>query len=191
MAILSEQPITQGISEPFIGPRSFTLLEKDIFFGRDAETQKILSLILSNQEILIYAQSGAGKTSIINAKVLPELKTYEMQVLPTARVRGAIEHGGTGADIKNIYIFNTLQYLDPEKNPKLSGANNLTDFLSKYPRKRSSTNRESPRIIIFDQFEELFTTYVKDWPNQRQEFFQQLKRCLDSRSVIESRFHYT
>jgi YVTN family beta-propeller protein len=185
LAIRTEQPITQGISEPFIGPRSFTLIEKDIFFGRDAETQKIVSLILSNQEILIYAQSGAGKTSIINTKVLPELKTYEMQLLPTARVRGAIEHGEAHADIKNIYIFNTLQYLDPEIDTNVASDNKLTDFLSKYPKKRSSTNSESPRIIIFDQFEEIFTTYVKDWPNQRQEFFQQLRDALTTDPLLK------
>jgi Novel STAND NTPase 1 len=184
LAISSEESTTQKLSEPFIGPRAFTLKEKDIFFGRDGETQKIVSLILSNQEILIYAQSGAGKTSIINAKVLPELETYQMQLLPICRVRGTIEHGTDLARIKNIYIFNTLQYLDSGTEPTLRAADNLTEFLANYP-KRITKNREEPRIIIFDQFEELFTTYVKGWPEQREAFFVQLRDAINADRLLK------
>jgi YVTN family beta-propeller protein len=180
-----KQSITQKLSEPFLGPRSFTSREKDIFFGRDAETQKIVSLILSNQETLIYAQSGAGKTSIINAKVLPELETYEMQILPTTRVGGMIETAASQANIKNIYVFNTLQYIDPGTDPSLRATGNITEFLAKYPRKKTLDNREPPRIIIFDQFEELFTTYVKNWPNQREEFFEQLRDAINADPLLK------
>ena len=181
----SKQSVTQKTSEPFLGPRSFTSREKDIFFGRDAETQKIVSLILSNQEILIYAQSGAGKTSIINAKVLPELDTYEIQILPIARVRGAIEPSTSQIKIDNIYIFNTLLYLNSGTDPSLGFTSNLSEYLAKYPRKRSDNNRELPRLIIFDQFEELFTTYVEGWPEQREAFFAQIKDAINADPLLK------
>jgi YVTN family beta-propeller protein len=183
--VSSKQSITQKLSGPFLGPRSFTSREKDIFFGRDAETQKIVSLILSNQEILIYAQSGAGKTSIINAKVLPELDTYGIQILPTTRVRGTIEPSTSQADIKNIYIFNTLQYLDSGLDQNLRVTDNLAEYLAKYPRKRSDNDRESPRLIIFDQFEELFTTYVNGWPKQRESFFEQIRDAINADPLLK------
>ena len=54
--------------EPYIGPRSFNrnLKDQKRFFGRDYETEEIVSLISSHKLVLIYAQSGAGKTSIFN-----------------------------------------------------------------------------------------------------------------------------
>ena len=73
---------------PFVGPRAFNSSEYDRlhFFGRDHEAEEILTLLLSHQLVLIYAQSGAGKTSIINAKLVPELEKEGFKVLPIARV---------------------------------------------------------------------------------------------------------
>jgi len=53
--------------EPYVGPRSF---RRDIedqlrFFGRDAETEEIVSLITSHRLVLIYAQSGACNNVIL------------------------------------------------------------------------------------------------------------------------------
>jgi hypothetical protein len=48
---------------PYVGPRPFERKERDFFFGRDLESIQIISLILSNPLVLIYSQSGAGKTS--------------------------------------------------------------------------------------------------------------------------------
>ena len=56
----------ESIVNPFVGPRSFKrdLQDQRIFFGRDDETEEIVSPIFSHQLVLVYAQSGAGKTSI-------------------------------------------------------------------------------------------------------------------------------
>src|ERR687884_159658 len=74
--------------EPYVGPRSFRrdVEDQSRFFGRDAETEEIVSLITSHRLVLIYAQSGAGKTSIFNAQVTPALESYGFNVLPLARV---------------------------------------------------------------------------------------------------------
>jgi hypothetical protein len=75
--------------EPYIGPRPFRRDKEDQlrFFGRDAETDEIVALITSHQIILIYAQSGAGKTSIFSAQVIPSLERYGFEVLPIAGVQ--------------------------------------------------------------------------------------------------------
>src|SRR5687768_2201149 len=74
--------------EPYVGPRPFDRNDKDEkrFFGRDYEADEIVSLILGHRLVLVYAQSGAGKTSIINAKITPMLEEYNFQVLPSARI---------------------------------------------------------------------------------------------------------
>jgi putative ribosome biogenesis GTPase RsgA len=49
--------------EPYVGPRSFG---RDIV-DQDEEGDEIVSLISAHKLVLVYAQSGAGKTSIFNA----------------------------------------------------------------------------------------------------------------------------
>ena len=77
---------------PYIGPRPFKRDKDDQsrFFGRDVETNEIVSLVTSHRLVLIYAQSGAGKTSIFNAQVTPKLEGYGFEVLPMARVQGLL-----------------------------------------------------------------------------------------------------
>ena len=69
-------------STPYVGPRSFerNAVDRDRFFGRDRETQEIISLIYSHPLLLIYAQSGAGKTSLFNTKIAPTLEARGFQV---------------------------------------------------------------------------------------------------------------
>ena len=73
---------------PYVGPRPFGRDPEDQnrFFGRNQETEEIVTLIFSHQLVLIYAQSGAGKTSVLNAQVIPELENNGYEVLPVGRV---------------------------------------------------------------------------------------------------------
>src|SRR5215470_14653600 len=78
--------VKQEALDPYIGPRPFgrNREDEDRFFGREQETDEIITLISSHQILLIYAQSGAGKTSILNAQVIPELEKNGFVVLPVA-----------------------------------------------------------------------------------------------------------
>jgi len=62
-------------SKPYKGPESFGCEDAQLFFGRDDETRSLLGLILSTRAALLYAPSGAGKTSILNARIVPQLET--------------------------------------------------------------------------------------------------------------------
>src|SRR5689334_11925037 len=104
---------------PYVGPRPFEKDSQDraLFYGRDWESQEIISLILANPIILVYSQSGSGKTSLFNAKIFPTLaEQYGFQVFPTALVRGAIPEDLDIDKIPNLYVFNTLQSLNPDSN---------------------------------------------------------------------------
>src|SRR5262245_13160717 len=107
---------------PFQGLRAYTKADRDWFFGRDNETDEIISLILGHKLVLVYAQSGAGKTSFLNAKIVPELEENGLHVLPVTRV------GSTFLDKSlvpsNAYMFNALQNMIANtinnNNPTLS-----------------------------------------------------------------------
>ena len=48
--------------------------------------RKLFPLYYSHKLVLVYAQSGAGKTSLFNAQIIPELEKKGLQVLPITRV---------------------------------------------------------------------------------------------------------
>jgi len=187
-------------SEPYIGPRPFRRNGQDQlrFFGRDAESDEIVALIISNRNILIYAQSGAGKTSILNARVIPSLEHYGFEVLPVTRVRATSEASQSSPEnsanyislqAKNSYIYNALQSLyaeiDSEINPKDLLDLPLFEFLDKYyPTSKDENGKSRPQVLIFDQLEELFCFYPDNWIEQRKGFFQQVADVLDNNPFL-------
>ncbi|HJQ33105.1 MAG TPA: hypothetical protein VJ866_13035 [Pyrinomonadaceae bacterium] len=65
---------TQELSKPYKGPESYQTEDADLFFGRDREAAQLVTRILSSRFTLVHAQSGAGKTSLLNARVIPGLE---------------------------------------------------------------------------------------------------------------------
>jgi YVTN family beta-propeller protein len=182
-----------AVEGPYIGPRPFGLGSEyqKRFFGRDYEADEILSLILAHSITLVYAQSGAGKTSIFNAKILPTLQKRGFEILPTARVKIASPtdpYSSGDSDksyLSNIYISNSLQSMRPEVDSHLIVNQSLRHFLETYfPLKKDEVGRNKPQIVIFDQFEEIFTVQTRDYTNQQKEFFKQIVEALDNNPVL-------
>jgi WD40 repeat protein len=167
-------------AQPFVGPRPFRRDDAPFFFGRDREGNELLSLIISHAEVLLYAQSGAGKTSLINAKLWNLLEDEELEVLPVTRVQGPPTSALPRSKIKNIYVFNALvRWLPPTTVIKEVGERSLREVLEQREHALDEDGLPKPFVAIFDQFEELFTAYPECW-EQRRDFFQQLREALDA-----------
>jgi len=185
---------------PFQGPRPFTKADKDWFFGRDDEANDLLSLILGHKVTLVYAQSGAGKTSLLNAKIIPELEENGLHVLPVARVEGyqekqrtseAPEYSLTGGIMYNPFMYNAIQYLeasDKSDKPDTSYSNitTLSEYLDKkimHQEYVKAAARKKPIVIIFDQLEELFHVSRESSRENQQDFFNQIASVLDKENL--------
>lgn len=170
--------VEQLSKNPYVGPKPFEANESNLFFGRDWETEELTAMVVAHPAVLFYAQSGAGKSSLLNARVLIWLEVEEgCEVLPVARVRGDIQIG----EVENIYAFNTLMSWS-EKNevsPAELAQVSLVDFLSRLPRQADDEGYPVLRVLVFDQFEELFTFYPDRWP-EREQFFQQVSAALEA-----------
>jgi WD40 repeat protein len=166
---------------PYVGPRSFGEKHSRYFFGRDEERRQLTSLVIAHRVVLFYAQSGAGKTSLLRASVIPELKRRKkVVVLPITRVGGDLPPGVTGEQVANIYVFNALLNLagagaDPETLTGLS----LQEGLAAHVQPEAGERRPHPRLLILDQFEELFTSHPQRTA-ERAGFFRQLAGCLQA-----------
>ncbi len=164
---------------PYVGPRPFEEREQRRFFGRDWEADELVSLVVAHPAVLLYAQSGAGKTSLINAKLIPLLRDEEgLQVMPVARVRGEIPEEVQPEQIKNLFVFNTLLgWMEGGSNPAQLLGLSLSAFLEGRPRPKDEEGQPTLRVVIFDQFEELFTLYPERW-TEREGFFTQVADAL-------------
>ena len=177
--------------EPYIGPRPFGSTEDDQkrFKGRYFETQRIVSYLLSQNITLLYAPSGTGKTSLINASVIPELEQEKCDVLPVTRIQITAASNQYLDKVKNKYVFNAiLRMLPPEVNPEDVVNETLSSFIQKFPKYFAKSDYPVPRILILDQFEEIFTVPTVDWAKQREDFFIQVNDALTENKTLRVLF---
>ena len=56
---------------PYRGIQSFRYVDHAIFFAREEETRRLASLVAVYRGVMLYGDSGNGKSSLINAGLLP------------------------------------------------------------------------------------------------------------------------
>ncbi len=173
---------------PYPGPRPFESNEQNLFFGRDREILELASLVTAHRVVLIYAQSGAGKTSLLNAGLIPALRAEGFEVLPVARMRGLVREGSDVRETMNIYVVNTLMsWLEDRPESILLGSLSISAFLRERAHPTDRQGLPLPRVIIFDQFEELFAFYPERW-REREGFFHQVAGALEADPLLRVLF---
>lgn len=178
--------MSQPDNNPYVGPRSFSRNEAHLFFGREREARELLAMVISERVVLFHAQSGAGKSSLLNTRLIPALEDDRGFQVLLGRVGG---DAPPEIKVNNIFVYNLLLSLN-RKDDKAQPLNdpNLTlkDFLRAYGRSKKEDKSTSideaatiqPRILIIDQFEEILTTHLSAWA-KRKDFFKQLSEALD------------
>lgn len=175
------------------GPKYYEETDKDIFFGRDKETQELYYLVENSDFCVCYAESGEGKSSLINAGLSPRLR--ENDFLPV-RIILSDDKFNTDLSIEDFYNlaleaiklsvkkendkedetkrFRYISYFSPESDESLSEG--LGWKLRNIELRGDSFHKITP-VIIFDQFEEVFSK-AKDinWTNN---FFSWLEKLYD------------
>jgi len=63
----------RDIDAPYPGLRPFEPWEKEIFFGREAHTERLLEILGKRRFLAVIGPSGSGKSSLVRAGLLPEL----------------------------------------------------------------------------------------------------------------------
>jgi WD40 repeat protein len=167
-------------NNPYVGPRPYERGDRHNFYGRDREARELRALIVAEREVLFYAQSGAGKTSLLNARVIPALEEKGFYVLPVVRVGSELPPEVEPQAVDNIFVFSALLSLTGEDaNPQTLLPHTLRSFLEEsYPEPEDEFEIQ-PLVLIFDQFEELFTAHRDRWQETRG-FFLQVREALDA-----------
>jgi tetratricopeptide (TPR) repeat protein len=184
---------------PYVGPQPFERKDADRFFGREREARNAYSLVAAHRTIVVYAPSGVGKTSLINAALAPTLEDKGFEVLPLGRLRGPI---AAPPSVRNVFVFNaitnwTKELSDPRKPAQSEGRARarapdtgrvdemrLVDFLGKRKHIPNEEGTPSPRVVIVDQVEEVFTLHPEHWAHRRP-FFEDVRQALDADPLLK------
>ena len=139
-----------------------------------------MALLFAQRAVLLHAPSGAGKSSLVSAGLIPRARRRGFEFLPVARVRGT----GPGSDGPegNRYVANVIDNWRAAGLVVPSGATTLHGVLSSLP-----AVDEPGRVVVFDQIEELFVLHPDRWQD-RGDFFSQVQEALDHDQSIHFLF---
>ncbi len=131
----------------------FRRADAEVFFGRGHQIRKLYGLLTAGTQpiILFYGQSGVGKSSLLDAGLIPRLEqSCEVRYLR----RGA---GG---------LLDTLQlaFLPEASDVPIERA-----WLAK------EEQLKKPLIVFLDQVEEFFTQPIKDLPDELDQLLERVQ----------------
>jgi hypothetical protein len=149
------------------GLKPFTSAEKHLFFGRHDDIENLYQKIRLEQIVVVYSKSGLGKSSLLNAGIIPKMQEDDFANAIPVRL--------------GSYNENQTQHDRPLE--KLKQALKTDGETSDFTPDKIIPNEDSiwyclkklqfihradvkPLVIIFDQFEELFT-----FPQEQVELF--------------------
>lgn len=169
---------------PYVGPQSFR--RGDALYGRDREVGDLLDLLIAERVVLLHSPSGAGKTSLIQARLLSMLEDEGFEVLPVIRLTHDVP--ATLAQRKppvNRYVLSALLSLEEGVPSRLQHSLEeladltLAQYIAEWP---DLDNRPGNEVLVFDQFEEVITADPVDH-EAKTAFFADLGATLRDRSL--------
>lgn len=146
------------MTSPFKFLDAFEQRDKAIFFGRDAEVEQLYRLMFETSLVLVYGQSGTGKTSLIQcglANRFAETDWFQLFIRRTDDINQALDR-----EVR----AKALTPIPTEASPVEAIRSLFLDHLR-------------PVYLIFDQFEELFVLGSKA---EQDAFFKTVTNIIES-----------
>jgi hypothetical protein len=137
------------------GLQPFKSDQANIFYGREKEIEEFCRFVLTERLIVLYAKSGMGKSSLLNAGVIPRIQKEGHYQTVNIRFKSfASKSNENPIQLTQLAIANGVSpatFLDElvPDNGSLWHEAKEQQFLNK--------NEIFGLFLVFDQFEELFT----------------------------------
>lgn len=160
------------------GATPFNSRQEKIFYGRDKDVEKLLTLIQVERKVLLYSKSGLGKTSLLEAGVLPKLPS---NIIPVS-IRLYAYKEGAETPVERVInalkqVLGNLDAGSDDVIDKLAGGDKKNKTLWYYLKKAqlidspNNEGKEKSFLLFFDQFEELFSFPQKDIDEFKQQIY--------------------
>ena len=152
------------------GVQPFATNQEHIFFGRDEDIENLYDLILLEPLVLLFGKSGYGKSSLLNAGILPKFHKLEKDdpdyFIPIVIRFGAyVEGQNDNSPIQVIEQKLAETHSKQTQNQYLDALNIEPSLWTTF--KAQQDEGHSRFLLVFDQFEELFS-----YPLEQQKAFK-------------------
>jgi energy-coupling factor transporter ATP-binding protein EcfA2 len=162
---------------PFPGLRPFTTDDASIFYGRGRETDELTQRVAQHRFVAVVGASGSGKSSLINAGLIPRLSTgittdeksnsqeWRLVIFTPGEIRGDAEIKGNPFGALYDALLKTFPALTPNPLEVWRIRQNFLDAMIQSPSALLTIGAEALKnlpewsqvVLFIDQFEELFT----------------------------------
>jgi HEAT repeat protein len=136
---------------PYPGLRPYREDEQDNFFGREADSKVLIDKILVHRLTLLFAATGVGKSSLLQASALPYLKSPRGENLDVAYYIDWVSNPLQGVRQAVQQALQASGSWRPEITYTPKPDEKLVDFLG-----FCALFTRQPLIVVLDQFEEFF-----------------------------------
>jgi hypothetical protein len=142
---------------PWLGLASFTEDTRDYFYGREDEIGELARRVQRKLLTILFGQSGLGKTSILRAGLVPKLRP-EGYCPVYVRIDYAPESPPPSEQIKQAIFRETNALGQWTQTGVAAEGESLWEFLHhRDDVLKDADGRTLVPLLIFDQFEEVFT----------------------------------
>ncbi|TAD95389.1 MAG: ATP-binding protein [Bacteroidetes bacterium] len=155
------------------GSKPFTEEYSSLFFGRDEDIDNLCKYINVENLMVLYGKSGLGKSSLLSAGVMPALEKQRGYEFISFRFNNYQVNSG----LTPLQIVMDKLHSEGSYTSFLDKINERAIALWHYFKDRElSKNEPKKLLLVFDQFEEIFT-----YPKGIQEFAEQLSDLINNR----------
>jgi WD40 repeat protein len=160
---------------PWPGPDSFGTADAAFFLGRDGEIEQLLHLVQRTRCVILYGASGLGKTSLINAGLVPRFPRDELFPVPI-RISYVAGSPPVAEQLQAKIVASR-----PDGMPKPDPKQTAWEYLHR----RNEPIEGAQPVFIFDQFEELFT--IGAGTEQAAQLVEELKGLIEETPPLSVR----
>jgi hypothetical protein len=147
---------------PWLGLASFTEETRAYFFGRDEEVAELSRRVQRKLLTVLFGQSGLGKTSILRAGLAPRLRTQGYCPV-YVRIDHSTDAPEPAEQIKEAIAQTALASGTWTRSGVARAGESLWEFLHhRDDVLRDQSGQTLILLLIFDQFEEIFTLAQND-----------------------------
>ena len=171
--------MSAGMGGPYVGARPFQQADRWWFCGREPEIKALADLWRANRLTVLLGPAAGGKTSLLQAGVLPLVSGQRYEVLPPGRVSYGTTFPAAALPEHNPYTLALLRSWTPGEAPSRLVSLTVEEFV-----RRRAERHDRTILAVIDQAEELL---VDSGPRQghRRRFFAELTAAM----ATVPRFH--
>ncbi|MEO8667000.1 MAG: toll/interleukin-1 receptor domain-containing protein, partial [Bauldia sp.] len=181
------------VVDPFVGLRAMTEKESDRFFGRKSELEGLIEQLRHNRLVAIVADSGSGKSSLVQAGLVPRFRGGAFGdrkgLEPDDRIWHVVvmRPGASPAEGLRGALMTAAERLGlpSEEKSRLRGG---VDFARPadlaYVLQCGLPAETTDTLFVVDQFEELFTQTPEE---QRKPFIDWLMSLVEPGATLRFR----